>query len=169
MNRGSAYPREHVAFLKEECGFANIICQKCEKDQASTNCVLLFCGTCCKDKSDGVFCPRHHLRRPLKAPREVKYSTKLKQLPPWLEYPNVARYEIWWRMGPSEDYWHSFWAEFRNLTPKEQKWYQQDFPEPPGWTGVYMDMINADLTDEPASNGQIDDQPADASQSSDPL
>jgi len=76
----------------------------------------------------------------MKQEKEVKYSTSLKKLPPWLEYPNIPRYDIWWRMGESEDYWHEFWREFRNLSRAEQRWYQQDFPEPKPWVGVYMDM-----------------------------
>ena len=167
MIPGSAYPREHIEFLKEECNITYIKCQKCNEHKASTNCVLLYCGACCKQNTDDIFCPKHHLRRPLKAQRTVKYSTKLQKLPPWLEYPNIPRYDIWWRMGNSEDYWHSFWAEFRKLTPTEQKWYQQDFPEPHGWTGVYIDMSNVDQAEEPTITDSTDNCPSHISESSD--
>jgi len=103
----------------------------------------------------------------LKAQREVKYSTKLQQLPPWLEYPHVPRYDICWRMGGSQSYWESFWDEFMKLTPKEQRWYQQDFPEPNDWTGVYMDMIKFSQTDEVALDEPTDKSPNDVSQSED--
>ena len=115
-----------------------ILCENCKNNQASTNCVLVYCGDCCKKEKDDIFCPRHHLRRPLKVNKDIKFSTKLRKLPPWLEYPSYRKCSIGWRMGDGEDYYHKFWKNFKKLTPTEQKWYQQDFPEPDAWKGFYM-------------------------------
>jgi hypothetical protein len=90
-----------------------------------------------------VFCPRHHLRRPLLAAKQVKFSTSLHMLPPWMAYP-YGRYEMGWRMGGGEDYWVLFWKSFCALSVKERKWYVQDFPEPAGWEHVYEYMIASD-------------------------
>ena len=140
MNKDSSFLKEHIEDCRNGKKGSYISCQKCKKNQASTNCASLYCGDCCKDEMYDLFCPKHHLRRPLKINKNIKYSTKLKKLPPWLKYPSIPRYDIWWRMGNSEDYWYSFWKEFRELSVQERRWYQQDFPEPEPWKNVYLDM-----------------------------
>jgi hypothetical protein len=79
--------------------------------------------------------------------QNIKFSTELKQVPPWLKFPNYERSCIGWRMGGGEDYWHSFWKEYCNLDSKQQKWYRQDFPEPTSWTGIYNDMSDYNTDD----------------------
>ena len=68
------------------------LCRECDKNHASTNCVTNMCKECCDaENKDYLFCPRHQLRRPLKASKDVKFSTKLKILPPWTTFPDYPR------------------------------------------------------------------------------
>ena len=92
------------------------------------------------ESSGDVFCPKHQLRRALPAQREVKFSTSLRILPPWLEYPTFPRYSIGWRMGGGEDYWDEFWTAYQALTTEEKRWYRHDFPEPAAWSNVYAEI-----------------------------
>lgn len=120
---------------------------RCQNRRDCTNegsklCVRLYCGQCCKE-DESVRCPKHHLRRPLRpSKKEAKFSTSLQQQPPWVAFPAYGRYEMGWRMGGGQDYWCSFWTAFNALSPKEQKWYAQDFPEPAGWEGIYEFMTS---------------------------
>jgi hypothetical protein len=61
-------------------------------------------------------------------------------VPPWIRYPDIPRYDTMWRMGYSEDCWHSFWHIFNSLPLNEQEAFQKNFPEPEDWEGVYSDM-----------------------------
>lgn len=63
-------------------------------------------------------------------------------LPPWIRYPDIPRYDTMWRMGYSEDYWHSFWNIFKSLPLNERSAFQKNFPEPKDWEGVYADMTS---------------------------
>lgn len=59
--------------------------------------------------------------------------------PPWIAYPNIERYSIGWRMGYGEAYimkWH-VWYDL--LSEKEQKEYEELFPEPITWKGYWKD------------------------------
>ena len=134
MFRGTLHPNNIVIHLKDNNGK----CLKCSENQGSTLCVSLLCGNCCNDYD--LFCPKHHLRRPLKSKQNIKFSTSLKILPPWIKYPHYQRYNIMWRMGEGEDYWHNFWSKYSDLSLKEKKWYQQDFPAPESWNNIYLDM-----------------------------
>ena len=137
MYKGTNWPSQHTKFIKEN---SDGICRNCRKNRYSNNCVTNLCKKCCDAENDALFCPKHQLRRPLKASKEVKFSTSLHMLPPWLEYPCYPRYDIMWRMGSGETYWGNFWDKFNKLSPDQQKWYRQDFPDEREWSGVYDDM-----------------------------
>lgn len=36
--------------------------------------------------------------------KSKKYSLDQDLAPPWVEFPDIPRYSIGWRMGPGEDY-----------------------------------------------------------------
>ncbi|NML63688.1 hypothetical protein HHL22_00540 [Hymenobacter sp. RP-2-7] len=74
-------------------------------------------------------------------------------LPLWLEFPEIPRYAIGWRMGIGEDYRYKFGDWWDTLSPQAQQLYQQRYPAPIGWRGWYADEdwdeddeeINTDL------------------------
>lgn len=67
------------------------------------------------------------------------YDIKNPMPPLWLKYPHIGMYSIGWRMGYGEEYKSEFGDWYNTLNPKEQKEYQQMFPEPKGWLGYYED------------------------------
>ncbi len=148
MLKGTKYPSEifHSDSLwdsqrSEEFNDSKKLCLECNKNMGSNLCISLYCKSCCIENNKSyAFCPRHHLRRPLKTTNTPKYSTKLKILPPFLEYPEFGMMDPGWRQGGGEGYRWDFEEQFNLLNKSEKKWYMQDFPEPPGWDGFYMDI-----------------------------
>ena len=154
MLTATSWPRPLIENLKENDGVdtRKNLCRGPEdgesggcpsKSRGSTNCVFNLCKKCCLEEtgfSGDVFCPKHQLRRPLPAPRKISYSTSLRLLPPWLEYPTFPRFSIGWRMGGGEDYWDEFWTAYQALTTEEKRWYRHDFPEPAAWSNVYTEI-----------------------------
>jgi predicted NAD-dependent protein-ADP-ribosyltransferase YbiA (DUF1768 family) len=54
------------------------------------------------------------------------------KLPVWMQYPEIARGSIGWRMGYGEDYWWEFTEWFNKLSQEEIQLFQQaygDWPE----------------------------------------
>ncbi len=64
--------------------------------------------------------------------------------PPWIAYPKIERYSIGWRMGYGEDYVCRWSAWLDALTEKEQKEYEELFPEPLTWKGYWEDEDTCD-------------------------
>lgn len=57
--------------------------------------------------------------------------------PPWVEYPDIQRRSIGWRMGYGEDFLGN-WFPWYNGLSEQSKWkYQDKFPEPEEWKGYY--------------------------------
>ncbi len=59
--------------------------------------------------------------------------------PPWIAYPYIERYSIGWRMGAGEGYIMKWGKWYDALNEKEQKEYQELFPEPITWLGYWED------------------------------
>ena len=57
--------------------------------------------------------------------------------PPWIAFPNFARYSIGWRMGGGEDYWHAFHEWVTGLSESERNEFIAENPEIEGWEGFY--------------------------------
>lgn len=55
-------------------------------------------------------------------------------LPPWISFPSVSRYDIFWRMGLGEDY-ITQWAMFYQKT--DQTLYKTMFPATTEWSVIY--------------------------------
>ncbi len=70
MIPGSDWPGPYVATVGKRRRCMNYEHNACDNDM-STLCVRLYCGACCREADDGTFCPKHHLRRPLLASKEV--------------------------------------------------------------------------------------------------
>jgi hypothetical protein len=60
-------------------------------------------------------------------------------LPLWLQYPEIPRYSIGWRMGAGEDYAWKFLEWWENLSSAAQLEYQTIYPEPVSWRGWYAE------------------------------
>jgi len=55
-------------------------------------------------------------------------------LPPWIAFPTVNQYDLFWRMGLGEEYL-TLWAKCYLEGDKES--YRRKFPEPLEWDGIY--------------------------------
>lgn len=55
-------------------------------------------------------------------------------LPPWIPFPSISQYDIFWRMGQGEEYLTQ-WAKF--FLESDQEWYRKSFPENMDWEGIY--------------------------------
>ena len=60
-------------------------------------------------------------------------------LPPWLAYPEIARYSIGWRMGSGEGHILELGDYLETLSPNQQKVYEIFFPARGEWIGWYKD------------------------------
>lgn len=56
-------------------------------------------------------------------------------LPPWLAFPEIEQYDMFWRMGLGENYVY-LWSKYY-LALENNSNYQQLFPEPEGWSGYF--------------------------------
>lgn len=59
--------------------------------------------------------------------------------PPWIAHPEIERGSIGWRMGSGEYYLMKWGSWFDALDEKEQKEYQELFPEPVTWNGYWCE------------------------------
>jgi N-glycosidase YbiA len=55
-------------------------------------------------------------------------------LPPWIAFPTIDQFDMFWRMGFGEDYFMQ-WVQY--LLSTDQMNYREKFPEPEEWEGVY--------------------------------
>ncbi|WP_324760213.1 NADAR family protein [Sphingobacterium thalpophilum] len=55
-------------------------------------------------------------------------------LPPWIAFPKINQFDLFWRMGLGEEY-ITQWAKFYLKSDKEV--YQRLFPENEDWEGIY--------------------------------
>ena len=62
--------------------------------------------------------------------------------PLWLEYPDVSRFEIFWRMGGGEDYAYKLHNWYEELSAEDKAEYRELFPEPAEWRGCWDDYYN---------------------------
>lgn len=57
--------------------------------------------------------------------------------PPWLQYPQIPRGSIGWRMGAGESYLCEWVPWYGGLSAAGKQAYQQMYPEPKAWRGFY--------------------------------
>ncbi len=57
-------------------------------------------------------------------------------LPPWIAFPAIEKYDMFWRMGLGENYIDQ-WTAYYLKTDQER--YKQLFPENENWEGAYDD------------------------------
>jgi N-glycosidase YbiA len=55
-------------------------------------------------------------------------------LPPWLAFPTISQFDLFWRMGLGEEYLTQ-WSKFYLGTDKNK--YRDIFPEPSFWENIY--------------------------------
>lgn len=55
-------------------------------------------------------------------------------LPPWIAFPSVSQYDIFWRMGLGEEYLTE-WSKY--YLSNDKKNYRNRFPEVAEWEGIY--------------------------------
>jgi len=56
-------------------------------------------------------------------------------LPPWLAFPEIDQYDMFWRMGLGENYMYT-WSRYY-LGLDDESHYHKLFPEPKGWKGFF--------------------------------
>lgn len=66
----------------------------------------------------------------------VNFMSKHMQ-PVWIAFPTIPWGSIGWRMGPGEDYWHSWVPWFKSLVQAEREGYKAQWLEPEGWEDFY--------------------------------
>jgi hypothetical protein len=81
-------------------------------------------------------------------------------LPLWLQFPDLPRYSIGWRMGSGEEYAWKFSDWWDKLSVAAQQEYEQRYPEPVGWSGWYRDEDLDEEEDEEVNdrNGLFDSE-----------
>ncbi|WP_421829165.1 NADAR family protein [Larkinella sp.] len=55
--------------------------------------------------------------------------------PPWMAFPELSQYDIFWRMGLGEEYL-TRWSQYY-LSIADQEVYKIKFPENENWEGIY--------------------------------
>ncbi len=60
--------------------------------------------------------------------------------PPWIQYPEIERYSIGWRMGYGEGFLMEWWPFYGGLSNRGKKRYQELYPEPDEWNGFYKEQ-----------------------------
>lgn len=73
------------------------------------------------------------------------------RLPLWLQFPEMPRYSIGWRMGGGESYVAEFGGWWETLSPEAQRLYEARYPEPPDWQGWYAGEEEDDDSPEQAA------------------
>lgn len=58
-------------------------------------------------------------------------------VPPWLEYPDIPRTSIGWRMGAGEGYMDYFIRRYSGMDAEQREAYRIEHPAPIGWLGFY--------------------------------
>ena len=57
--------------------------------------------------------------------------------PPWIQYPDMPRMSIGWRMGYGEDFLDNWLPWYNGLSERSKRKYRAKFPEPEEWKGYY--------------------------------
>lgn len=57
--------------------------------------------------------------------------------PPWTEFPNMDKYDAFWRMGTGEDYLMQFHKYYNGLTDREKTIFELTNPATYNWSGIY--------------------------------
>jgi ribA/ribD-fused uncharacterized protein len=55
-------------------------------------------------------------------------------LPPWIAFPTISQYDLFWRMGLGEEYLTQ-WSKYYLVTDKIE--YKNKYPENKEWEGIY--------------------------------
>lgn len=63
-------------------------------------------------------------------------------LTPWLKFPDIPRFSIYWRMGTGEEYYIEFYQWFSDMKYKEQMLFMSENIEPEEWAGFYEMIIS---------------------------
>jgi len=59
--------------------------------------------------------------------------------PPWIKYPGIHPFDMFWRMGKGEDYIGEFARYFDELSDRDRKIYMLCHPQPFEWLRFYED------------------------------
>jgi len=64
---------------------------------------------------------------------------KNKMLPPWIKYPNIPGFSLFWKMGEGEHYNLTFTFWYHGLSPENQCKYKNEYPplKNDSWIYVY--------------------------------
>lgn len=68
------------------------------------------------------------------------FSTPLKFLPPWLQFPGVKRHEFPFIGDDRANYWFDFWPKYKELSKEDRILYQKEFPGSGEWENVYKEF-----------------------------
>ncbi|SFQ34428.1 hypothetical protein SAMN03159339_6871 [Variovorax sp. 770b2] len=66
--------------------------------------------------------------------------------PVWITFPKIPWGSIGWRMGPGEDYWHSWAKWFKAASLQDRERYKTQWPEPEGWKAGRLEGWKAGRT-----------------------
>ncbi len=55
-------------------------------------------------------------------------------LPPWIAFPTISQYDLFWRMGLGEEY-ITQWSKYYLASNKVE--YRKKYPETKEWENVY--------------------------------
>ncbi|ANI89341.1 hypothetical protein A9P82_08570 [Arachidicoccus ginsenosidimutans] len=61
-------------------------------------------------------------------------NDKLAVLPPWIAFPTISQYDLFWRMGLGEEYLTQ-WSKYFLAANKGE--YRKKYPETKEWEGIY--------------------------------
>lgn len=56
-------------------------------------------------------------------------------LPPWIAFPKIDKYDVFWRMGLGENYMNIWSKNYMDIENKAN--YHKLFPEPASWAGFF--------------------------------
>jgi len=57
--------------------------------------------------------------------------------PPWIAFPKVSQFDLFWRMGFGEEYLSQWSKYYLNLKDKEKEKYEKEFAPDSNWEGIY--------------------------------
>ncbi len=58
-------------------------------------------------------------------------------LPPWIAFPDIHPFDMYWRMGRGEEYLENFFKFYERLPDQEA--FRAKFPAENDWEGFYDD------------------------------
>lgn len=61
--------------------------------------------------------------------------------PPWIAYPGVHRFDMFWRMGAGEDHILDIATYLEFCSPAERDTWRDKYPEPDGWKGWHKGEV----------------------------